>query len=454
MPFPDDFVWGVAASAYQIEGAHDADGKGPSVWDEFVRRPGAIFQGHTGDVACDHYHRFREDVELMSRLGVRAYRFSISWPRVMAAGAGRVNAKGLAFYDALVDALLDKGIAPYPTLYHWDLPYALHLRGGWLNRDSAEWFGEYAQIVGERLGDRVRDWMTFNEPQIFIGGGPENLGQMPGLRRTLAEQLLATHHVLLAHGRAVQALRTFGPARIGIAIVGVNHIPVNDDPRTLEAARLATTGCTKPDLWNNALYLDPIIKGGHADETRATYGDALPDASAEDGAIIAQPIDFVGLNIYHGIPCVADDAGRPTVAELPAGRPRTSLKWDVLPESMYWCTRFLGEQYATPMYITENGLSTADWVGLDGRVRDTQRVDFTTRYLRELERAVAEGVDVRGYFHWSILDNFEWIEGYSQRFGLVHVDFETLVRTPKDSFDWYAGVIRSNGQTLAAPAPG
>ena len=450
MAFPGDFVWGAASSAFQIEGAGNVDGRKDSIWDVLCREDGGTYQKQHAEVATDHYHRFAEDVGIMREMGLRAYRFSFSWPRVLSDGTGAANEAGVAFYDRLIDALLDAGIEPFPTLYHWDLPYALQLRGGWMNRDIVEWFGAYTAVLADRFGDRVKRWMTLNEPQIFIGGGPDSHWSVASFRPMIHERLLANHHAMLAHSKADDVLRercAITP-EVGMAIVGVNWYSSSDDAESIDAARGRTLGVPKRDFWNNALYMEPVHRGEIHPEAIAHFGDELPKTIEADMAAMHRPMDFVGLNIYHGVPGRLDGNGEWKDDAEAVGRPRTALGWTITPASMEWCPRFIGERYGIPMYITENGLSNIDWVGTDGRVRDTQRIDYTRRYLRALERGIEGGNDVRGYMHWSILDNFEWACGFRERFGLVHVDYETLKRTPKDSAWWYADVIASNGERM------
>jgi beta-glucosidase len=404
-------------------------------------------------VACDHYHRLGEDIALMSALGLRAYRFSIAWPRVLPEGTGAVNAAGLDFYDRLVDGLLAAGITPWATLFHWDYPAALQDRGGWLHPDSPRWFSDYVQVIATKLSDRVRHWITLNEPQCFIGLG---LGQglhAPGERRALPEVLLAAHHVLLAHGRAVQAIRATArqPVQIGMAPVGVISIPATEQAADVAAARtamFAATGSPLGEVWSNTWWADPTILGHYPADGLAAYGAAMPAYDADDLKVMAQPLDFYGVNIYSGERIRASANGEPEKLVSPPETPRTHLLWEVRPESLYWGARFLGERYKLPIFIAENGMSNVDWPALDGQVLDPQRIDFTRRYLRELRRALDEGVDVRGYFHWSLLDNFEWAEGYKHRFGLIYVNFETQQRTIKASGHWYREVIRSHGANL------
>lgn len=449
--FPAGFTWGAASSAFQIEGATGADGRGPTVWDEFCKVPGAIWQGQNADRACDHYHHWAEDVRLMRQIGLHAYRFSISWSRVLPDGTGRVNEVGLGFYDRLVDGLLAAGIQPWATLFHWDFPLALHRRGGWKSRDSAQWFAEYASVVADRLGDRVTHWMTHNEPQCFIGGGPSGLRLAPGEEVPLSDRLLMIHNALRGHGRAVVALRarTRNTPQVGWAMVGVTPTPADDRPESLRAAQQYAWGVPNRDLWNNAWYADPVILGGYPEEGLRVYGEAVPKSEPGDFDEMRQPLDFYGLNIYHGIPVTAGDDGTPRLVDRQAGYAKTAFDWPMEPDSLYWGSRFHYERYGIPIVITENGLSSMDWVSLDGRVHDVQRIDFMRRYLLALRRGIAETIDIRGYLHWSILDNFEWLDGYKQRFGLIHVDYATQARVLKDSALWYREVIETNGASLA-----
>jgi beta-glucosidase len=453
--FRDDFVWGAAAAAYQVEGAWDQDGKGPSVWDALCERPGAIRHGDTGKVACDHYHRYQEDVDLMAKMGLQAYRFSISWPRVMPEGTGPINEKGLDFYDRLVDALLEKGVAPYATLFHWDYPLALHAKGGWMNPDAPQWFGDYTAAVAERLGDRVRHWMTHNEPSVFLCLGHQEGVHAPGIQLGWTELFSAFKGVLKSHGTSVMALRAHcakSPS-IGLAPVGETHIPHTESPADIEAARSMGEKMPTPTGWHRSLYLDPMIKGVWPEELDRAFAFTRQTITEEELKVICQPVDFIGLNYYRTGRVKAGDDGKPEVLPTGPGFPHTSFEWDVTPEGMYWLCRFHWDAYGLPLLITENGLANIDWVDLDGRVRDPQRVDFTRRHLLQLSRAHQEGIDILGYLHWSLMDNFEWAEGYHQRFGLVHIDYETQKRTMKDSAAWYRKVIETNGESLLQPLP-
>lgn len=450
MRFPDGFVWGAASSAYQVEGGHDADGKGPSVWDEFCRRPGAIWSGHTGDIACDHYHKYPEDIALMKQIGLQAYRLSISWARVIPEGTGKVNLAGLAFYDRLIDGLLAVGIEPWVTLFHWDYPQALFCRGGWLNRESPDWFAEYTGVVIDRLSDRVSRWMTINEPQIFLGPDHGDAMGAPSLRPTTSERLITAHHTLMSHGRAVQVIRARAKKKpsIGWAPIGRTKYPATDAKADIDAARALTLGVVAKDFWNNTWFADPVVFGRYPEDGIKTYDVPMTFVKPGDMETIKQPIDFYGVNIYDGEPVRAGPDGKPQIVPHKPGHPQTAVRWFITPEALYWGPRFLYERYKLPIVITENGMSGTDSVSLDGKVHDPLRIDYTQRYLRSVGRAIADGTDIRGYMHWSIMDNFEWQNGYKERFGLIHIDYATQKRTLKDSAHWYSKVIASNGRTL------
>lgn len=449
--FPDHFVWGSATASYQVEGAGREDGRGPCVWDMFCRTPGAVFDGHTGEVACDHYHRWKEDIGIMQQIGLQAYRFSVAWPRIQPEGVGKPNPKGLEFYDRLVDGLLKANIVPFVTLFHWDLPYALHCRGGWLNRQVADWFADYTTIVVDKLSDRVKHWMTLNEPSVFGIIGYRDGKHAPGMKYAMPEMLRLIHNIHLAHGRSVQAIRAAarGESRVGLAHAGGASIPASSDPKDIAAASRNTYSISRPELWSATLWLDPPILGKYPDDALKVFGADMPSFPASDLQIIRQDLDFLGLNIYHAPIVRAGDKGEPQRVPLPVGHPITAIKWPVVPEALYWGPRFMYERYNLPIYITENGLSNQDWVCLDGKVHDPQRIDYTQRHLIELGRAIQDGTDVCGYFHWSLLDNFEWAEGYKERFGLVYVDYPTGKRILKDSAVWYAKVIATRGRSLA-----
>jgi beta-glucosidase len=447
LKFPEGFLWGAATSSYQIEGAWKQDGKKASVWDIFCDRQGTIKDGSSGRVACNHYELFKDDVALMADLGLQGYRFSISWPRVIPDGMGAVNRKGLDFYDKLIDTLLSHNITPYATLFHWDYPYELYRQGGWLHKDSSKWFAEYTRVVVDRLSDRVRNWMTINEPQVFVQMGHVTAEHAPGHRFGLAEILQVAHNVLLAHGRAVQVIRQFSKSesQVGFAPVSCSKIPATSAAEDIQAARQASFSVTDSNMFSNTWFLDPVYLGGYPKDGLKLFEGSLPDIDANDFQIIHQPLDFFGVNVYHAWRVKADGKGGYTVVDFPAGHPRTAFDWPMVPECLYWIPKFMYERYKLPIYITENGLSNLDWPTEKGAVHDPQRVDFTARHLTALHRAIQDGVDVRGYFHWSFMDNFEWAQGYKERFGLVYVDFETQKRLIKDSGHWYKGVIAANG---------
>lgn len=449
MGFAKDFVWGAATSSYQIEGTGRDSGKGQNIWDVFTKEPGRVYEGHTGDIACDHYHRFREDVAYMKELGLKGYRFSIGWSRVLPEGTGKVNEKGIDFYNALIDELLEQGIEPYITLYHWELPYEIYKRGGWMNPEIVEWFGQYARLVAERFSDRVKYFFTLNEPQCFVGLGFLQGCHAPGVKAPLRDTFEMAHNALKAHGRAVQMLRAYGKqnVQIGYAPTSGMCYPEKETPKDIEAARKALFAL--PDdlsnwTWNVSWWSDPVILGKYPEEGMKKYEKYLPVITDEDMKLISQPIDFYGQNIYNGRCIRMGTDGRPEEVRRPAGFPKTATNWPVTPEALYWGPKFLYERYRKPIYITENGRACHDTVSQDGKVHDPNRIDFLARYLKNLKRA-AEEIDIRGYFQWSLMDNFEWDKGYAERFGIIYVDFETQERIWKDSAYWYRDLIRRNG---------
>ena len=449
MAFKNDFVWGGASASYQIEGAVNEGDRGPSVWDMFCKEQGRILNNASGDIACDHYHRYREDVALMKELGYKAYRFSIAWPRIIPEGSGIVNEKGLDFYDRLVDSLKEVGITPYATLFHWDYPYALFRQGGWMNGDSPQWFAEYVTAVAKRLGDRLKYYFTLNEPQCFIGLSYDETEHAPGVHLPIWDTLLMAHNVLLAHGRAVQVLRSLVPdAKIGWAPTGSANYPLTDNPMDREAARKSYFDVTERTFWSVSFWNDPIFLGKYPEELFVRHGQYMPKIRNGDMELISQKLDFLGQNIYNGSPVRSDGKGGYEFVNREQGYAFTAAKWPVTPESLYWGPVFLWERYKTPIYITENGLSCQDVVSLDGKVHDPNRIDFLSRYLRCLRKASEDGVDIRGYFHWCVTDNFEWAKGYTDRFGMVYCDFETQKRIIKDSGYWYRDVIKANGANL------
>jgi beta-glucosidase len=437
--FPNEFLWGAATSAYQIEGSPLADGAGPSIWHRFSHTPNYVLNNDTGDTACDHYRRWAADVRLMKELGLRAYRFSISWSRILPHGTGRVNTRGLGFYDRLVDALLEQGIEPMVTLYHWDLPAALDDRGGWLNRDIADWFADYARVVYRKLDGRVKKWVTLNEPWVVTDGGYLFGVLAPG-HRNFFEAPLATHNTLRAHAAGVQAYRAEGRHEIGLVVNLEPKYPASDDPRDVAATARA-------DAYMNRQYLDPALLGSYPEELRTIFGEAWPEFPAEDMKAIQQPIDFVGIN-YYTRSVTRDD---PHALPVRAGRVKqtrhahTELDWEVWPQSLtdvlLWVTKRYGP---LPLYVTENGAAFYDPPSSADLADDTLRTWYLRNHLRAVRRAMSEGADVRGYFVWSLLDNFEWSAGFSKRFGIVHVDYATQERTIKASGRFYSKVIESN----------
>lgn len=439
---PDNkFMWGVATAAFQVEGAAGEDGKGPSIWDEMTHTPGKTRRGDTGDIACDHYHRYREDIKLMAELGVNAYRFSVSWTRIMPDGKGNVNEKGIAFYSDLIDEMLSYGIEPFLTLYHWDYPKKLFDLGGCLNPESPEWFYEYARVIGERFGDRIKNFITINEPTNVIEGMSPGATNAPGMEYSLKNRLLAVHNLLKAHGMAVKALReTVKDSKIGFAPCSGPFCPEGKDPELIEEARRGYFDMREGDLTGNlALYADPVFLGDYPQKYYDYYKNVLPEITKEDLKLISSPIDYCFQNIYSANVLIKDEAGS---FRIKGGNPVCNmLEWGIVPEALYWGPKFLYERYGKPVIITENGLTHPDVVCLDGKIHDAERADFIERYTRELLRAKDDGVDVRGYFYWSFMDNLEWELGFGPRFGLVYVNFDTLERIPKDSFFYYKDLI-------------
>ena len=461
--FPDGFLWGTASSACQIEGGAGDGGRGDSIWDRFARRPGRVADGATPAVACDHYHRYRDDVALMARLGLGAYRFSIAWPRIYPRGYGAVNRTGLDFYDSLTDALLEHGITPVPTLYHWDLPQGLQSRGGWQARDTARYFADFTEQVARRLGDRVGLWTTLNEPQVAAHLGHEHGIHAPG-RRGLAGALQAAHHLLLAHGLALQVLRDLVPrARVGIAL---NLAPVH--PAGDSAADAAAA--SRADGYFNRWYLDPLLRGAYPEDLQDAYRELelLPEVAEGDAEAIAAPLDFVGVNYYFRwvvAAGVAADGGTPPGSSAAGSGPRqrelgfrvtnvgagqreglTAMGWEVYPDGLGDLLLRLHREYApAALYVTENGAAYDDVPGPDGAIDDGERERYLRVHLEAVHEALNAGAPVRGYFAWSLLDNFEWTHGYRKRFGLVRVDFDSQRRTPKRSAYWYRDVIAQGG---------
>ncbi|MEU5947104.1 GH1 family beta-glucosidase [Micromonospora sp. NPDC047465] len=453
--FPENFVWGAATAAYQIEGAATADGRGPSIWDTFSRTPGKVHQGHTGDVACDHYHRYADDVALMAELGLRAYRFSVAWPRIQPDGTGPVNPRGLDFYDRLTDSLLDRGIDPIVTLYHWDLPQTLQDRGGWTNRETAEHLATYATAVHARLGDRVRTWTTLNEPWCSAYLGYGNGVHAPGGRDPGAA-FAAVHHLLLGHGLAARALRAAGAETVGITLNPADVRPADPDSAADAAAVRLVDGL------HNRIFLDPLLRAAYPEDVLEHVARIVEPTFVRDGdeKLIAAPIDLLGVNYYAptyvaGRPDGAGGSAYPgtdgAVEFLPPVGPLTDMGWMIEPAGLTRLLERLATDYpGVPLMVTENGAAFPDKAGADapdgaGQVVDADRIAYLDGHLRAAHEAISRGVDLRGYLVWSLLDNFEWAEGYRRRFGIIHVDYLTQRRTPKSSARWYQEVISRNG---------
>ncbi|MBQ7564105.1 MAG: beta-glucosidase [Lachnospiraceae bacterium] len=449
--FRKDFAWGVASSAYQVEGRDRDDGAGEMIWDRFIREHGTS-DGYDASVSADHIHRYKEDFRLMKELGIRAYRFSVSWARLIPDGTGPVNQKAVDLYRNMLTEMKENGIEPYLTLYHWELPQALQDRGGWLNEETIAAFGKYAKIVAENFSDLCRYFFTLNEPQCFIGLGYLSGTHAPGKKLSVKDVFQIAHNALKAHGTAVIALREHARQNIYIGYAptcGVAY-PASDQPEDIEAARQyyfdfheALDNWT----WNVSWFSDPVILGNYPSEGLEIFADYLPEIKQGDMELICQPIDFLGQNIYNGYPVAACETG-PVRLKRPMGAPKTASGWPVTPESLYWGPKFLYERYHLPIYITENGMSCHDLISPDGKVHDPNRKDFLDLYLSELQRASDAGIDIRGYFLWTFLDNFEWDKGYTERFGIVYVDYSTQRRIPKDSAYWYKKVIETNGDCL------
>lgn len=446
MTFPKGFVWGASTSAYQIEGATSEGGRGPSIWDTFSRRPGAIYHGETADIACDHYHRLESDLDLMAHLGLKAYRFSVAWPRVQPDGTS-VNSKGLDFYDRLVDGLLSRGIVPVLTLYHWDLPQALQDRGGWTNRSTVDHFAEYASTVARRLGDRVDRWITINEPWVAAFVGHLEGRHAPGMTDE-ASAVTAAHHLLLGHARALERIRGEADhAKAGITLNLSHVLPASES----EPDRAATT---RVDLFENRLFLSPLFRGSYPDDADEFWKGVTDFRFVSDGdlAAISQPMDFLGVNFYEQHRVAADpdhvrDASNVVrgARKLPASPPLTAGGVAIRPDGLHAVlTRVHREWTTLPLWITENGIALHDYIAPDGRCHDPERIDYFTGYFTSAARAISEGVPLEAYLMWSLMDNFEWAEGYRLRFGLVYVDYGTQARLLKSSAQWFARVIASN----------
>ncbi|KRA74308.1 beta-glucosidase [Lysobacter sp. Root667] len=451
--FPEGFLWGAATAAHQIEGSPLADGAGPSIWTRFAHTPGMTLNGDTGDVACDHYRRWKDDVALMKRLGLQAYRFSVSWSRILPDGTDRVNQAGVDFYSRLVDELLANGIEPLLTLYHWDMPAALDDRGGWLNRDCADWFAEYGSVLYRALDGRVKKWVTLNEPWVITDGGYLHGALAPG-HRSRFEAPIASHNLMRAHGAAVQAYRAIGQHEIGLV--------VNIEPKYAATDSAADAAAVqRAHAYMNEQYLDPALLGSYPPELREIFGEAWPEWPAEDYELIKQKLDFVGIN-YYTRSVTKDAVSYPLntgVVRQPSGT-YTETGWEVFPQGLTDTLTWFKQRYGDiPMYVTENGaaffdppVAEPDASG-ERRVRDPLRMDYLQKHISAIHDAIQAGCDIRGYMVWSLLDNLEWSLGYSKRFGVVHVNYATQDRTPKDSAKWYSNVIATHGRSLSEPLP-
>ena len=450
--FRDDFVWGVASSPYQVEGRDPEDGCGRNIWDTFTEE-GRILDGKNAYTACDHMHRYKEDYKLMKLLGIKAYRFSMSWARILPEGTGRVNEKAIAMYRDMILSMKENGIEPYITMYHWEFPQALQDKGGWLNEDVIQWFGEYAKVVAENFSDICEYFITLNEPECFVGLGHLSGVHAPGLKLPYKDVFQIAHNALRAHGQAVINLRKYAcrPIKVGYAPTCGMAYPATDSPEDIEAARKTLFGFHQPMdnwTWNVAWFNDPVFLGRYPEEGLKKFAEYLPEITDEDMKLISQPLDFMGQNIYNGYMMRQGEDGEPEYVDREAGAAKTAAGWPVTPECFYYGVKFLYERYHLPLYITENGMSCHDDVSLDGRVHDPNRQNFLDLYISALQRANDDGADVRGYFLWTFLDNFEWDKGYTERFGIVYVDFKTQKRIVKDSAFWYQKIIESNGREL------
>lgn len=450
--FRDDFVWGVASSAYQVEGRDPEDGCGKNIWDTFAEE-GRILDGKDAYTACDHMHRYKEDYKLMKLLGIKAYRFSMSWARILPEGTGKVNEKAIAMYRDMILSMKENGIEPYITMYHWEFPQALQDKGGWLNEDVIQWFGEYAKVVAENFSDICEYFITLNEPECFVGLGHLSGVHAPGLKLPYKDVFKIAHNALRAHGQAVINLRKYAsrPIKVGYAPTCGMAYPATDSPEDIEAARKTLFGFHQPMdnwTWNVAWFNDPVFLGKYPEEGLKKFAEYLPEITDEDMKLISQPLDFMGQNIYNGYMMRQGEDGEPEYVDREAGAAKTAAGWPVTPECFYYGVKFLYERYHLPLYITENGMSCHDDVSLDGRVHDPNRQNFLDLYISALQRANDDGADVRGYFLWTFLDNFEWDKGYTERFGIVYVDFKTQKRIVKDSAFWYQKIIESNGREL------
>jgi beta-glucosidase len=458
--FPENFLWGAATAAMQVENSPATEGGGQSFWEPFVAaHPKLVKDGSSPLVTCNETRYWREDLEFMRQIGLNSYRFSISWPRVLPDGKGRVNQAGLDFYDRFIDALLAARIRPLLTVFHFDYPEALQQSGGWLAPDSPQWFADYARLLAARYSDRVEDWLTINEPNIFWGFGAEAGAMPPGKQMPEADLASGLHHLLLGHGRAVGAIRAASkrPVKIGLPIAGMMQMPATNSPADWQAARLSVftprkaaiiPGLPPMGMLNNGLWLDPIFKGSYSEGAFALYPSLRRLARPEDMKIISSPVDRCAVNLYFASTVKAGPDGQPEAVPLPPNTEHTHYGWPVTPDVLYWGPKLLHERYGAPVLITENGMSWADQPSADGRVHDPQRIAFLNRYLNALRLALHDGVPVEGYMHWSLLDNWEFTSGFTEQFGLVYVDHKTQKRILKNSALYYRNIIQSRGAAL------
>lgn len=443
MSFTKDFLWGAASAAYQVEGAYNKDGKGMGIWDALSE--GKVKHGENGNVACNHYYKYKEDVALMKQIGLKSYRFSVSWPRIFPDASGKVNKKGLQFYINLVNELCDAGIKPMCTIFHWNLPMWIYEQGGWKCNKISEYFAEYTKVIVEALSDKVDYWITMNEMPMFVGQGYITGIHAP-FETDISSIIPVTRNVLFSHAKSVKIIREYAKLlpKIGLAHASMVYIPKSNDAAAIELAR-ADTNSARAAVFSNSWWLDPIVLGTFPNDDLAAMGidKFLSDDELKD---IHQPLDFIGLNIYQSADY--NERGSETNPNVYPGMPRTSGGWPITAQALYWLPKFIYEKYKLPMIITESGMPNIDFVMLDGAVHDPQRIDFIHKYLLELKKAIGEGIPVIGYQYWSIMDNFEWAEGYDIRFGLVYVDYNTQQRILKDSALFYAEVIKTNGEIL------
>ena len=443
--FRDGFLWGVATAAAQIEGASNVDGKGVSNWDLYPTTDGLVYQNQNTDQGCDHYYHMEEDIALLGELGVNYYRFSIAWTRILPDGTGKVNKKGLEFYDRLLDELEKYHIEPYVTIFHWDYPYELTKKGAWLNPESPKWFLEYTKVLVDHYKDRVKHWITINEPPCAydVGGNPIQA------KYSLKERLQIIHNMLLAHGYAAKYINDNG-GLVGTALTCGFFAPENENnPDDVEAARVAMFKYDAQNNWKVSLWADPIVFGKYPDGYYELASESdRPNITEEDMKIISTPIDYLGFNIYAGDIVKSDGKGGYIFVNHPVGNPKTNMDWNFFPQGIYWGPTFLYERYKLPLFVFENGVAITDIVSFDKKVHDAPRIEFLKYYLRNLRRASEDGADIRGYTHWSAMDNFEWFQGYQKRFGLVYVDYQTKERIKKDSFEFYKETIKNNGGNI------